>query len=89
MTSYARTAGNAGLIVTRRSRQTGELVSLYDAAAASIATDDESCPYVVVCERHATLQNAPTKKEGEAWIAAPLEWCGYCRGDEEFSEEEL
>lgn len=82
MAHYEETARNAGLVETRRSRQTGTLVSIYRAEQAGL--DADGCAYAVVCEQHATILSAPTMAYARRFAPVPKEFCEYCRDGEDY-----
>jgi hypothetical protein len=72
----------AGLVQLRFAQDTGRLVGLYRAAEAGIESDADAGSWATVCEDHATCVLHDTVELGKAHAAAPLGWCGTCRGDD-------
>ncbi len=68
--------GLAGLVERRRNRRTGDVVSLYRAAAAGL--DPAGGPWVTLCEAHGSLCNHATRATARAFLSAPWEWCEGC-----------
>ena len=74
-------AGSKGNLVAklyrqRKSRFTGTLVSIYNAAGARV--DAVASPWLLVCEDHGAVGAAPDLRAAKA--QAPLvEWCEACR----------
>jgi hypothetical protein len=83
---YPETADNAGLVVTRRARQTGKLVSVYDSAIAGFESDPD-LPWATLCEEHSSLVCHQTKELALFWISSPLTWCELCQAEQERSGE--
>lgn len=86
-TAHAQTADNAGLITTRRVRQTGNLVSLYRANDAGIE-DDPTTPYALVCEDHAGVVCVETQDVGLGELPYPNDWCPTCQAIVELAAKE-
>jgi hypothetical protein len=81
VSTYPQTAGNRGLVVTRRSRATGLLVSVYRGAEAGIE-DDPALPYVTVCEAHGSAVCHSSKRLAVSWLAEPQTWCEQCQREQ-------
>ena len=81
---YPETAGNAGLVMTRRSRATGTLVSIYRAEEAGIDAGEQPLtqvkyPAAVVCETHGTILGVATIAAGRMVLPTPHGFCEECR----------
>jgi hypothetical protein len=88
-TAHAATAGNAGLIRTVRSRQTGNLISLYRSAEADIEDDpDPDLRYAMVCEAHGGVTCVATRARGLAELPYPNDWCPTCQEIVELAAKE-
>jgi hypothetical protein len=70
------TDGLAGLVVRRRSRDTGHLYGIYRADQAGL--DTSGGPWVTICEDHNTICNHPTLDEAR-YQAPSGDWCDACR----------
>lgn len=77
MAIYAETADNAGLVVTRRSPKTGQLVSLYRSVEAGIE-DDPATPWATLCETHTSVVCHTTRELALHHLADPTGWCQPC-----------
>lgn len=69
----------AGLVETRRSRQTGHMVSIYDGGPAGM--DTEAGRWQTVCEPHGHIISHGTLKLARHWLADPLGWCEECMAE--------
>jgi len=69
--------GVAGLVERKKNRSTGLLMGLYAAEQAEL---DASEPWVVICETHGTMIDAPTLALAHQSMAYPM-WCEECSGD--------
>ncbi len=78
MAVHPETAGNAGLVVTRRSRETGQLVSVYRSNEAGIE-DDPTIPWATLCETHSSVVCHSTRELALHHLTAPTGWCIPCR----------
>jgi hypothetical protein len=88
-TAHPETAGNAGLIRTVRSRQTGNLISLYRSAEARIEDDpDPDLRYAMVCEAHGGVTCVATRARGLAELPYPNDWCPTCQEIVELAAKE-
>lgn len=76
MATYTETAGNAGLRITRRSRSTGQLTSLYDGELAGMDTDGGR--WQTVCETHGTVISHETYALALGNLGQPDQWCEPC-----------
>jgi hypothetical protein len=76
----ARTAG-AGLRVSRRSRQTGHTVSIYNAEEACLDGGDH--PWFTVCEEHGSMLAHRTYRLAVWHLGSPRDWCEDCREEHE------
>jgi hypothetical protein len=69
--------GLPGCVMQRRSRDTGALIGLYNAAQAGMKTDAGA--WTTVCEDHGTVVNHARLADARAWMAEPSIWCEGCR----------
>jgi hypothetical protein len=69
--------GMAGCVMQRRSRDTGALIGLYNAAQAGM--NDDAGAWAIVCEDHGTVVNHARLADARAWMAEPSIWCEGCR----------
>ena len=58
--------------LTRRSRQTGTLVTLEEHS-------DPELPWLLICEEHHTTMQFETKSAAIKFMPVPNEWCEECR----------
>lgn len=76
MTADTNTRTPAGLVETRRSRQTGHIVYIYDGEPARM--DTEAGRWQTVCETHGYVSSHATRKRARIWLADPCRWCEEC-----------
>jgi hypothetical protein len=69
-------ANALGLRLTRRARETGYYVSLYDGGPAGMDTDGGR--WQTVCEQHGWIISHTTFDFARGWLSHPLEWCEDC-----------
>jgi hypothetical protein len=69
--------GRRGCVMQRRSRDTGALIGLYNAAQAGM--NDDNGAWATVCEDHGTVVNHARLADARAWMAEPSIWCEACR----------
>jgi len=66
----------AGLVVRRRNRLTGAILSVYRASDAGMS-DDPEFPWAAVCETHGAIILNATRRLAEQAMQFP-EWCSDC-----------
>jgi hypothetical protein len=71
--------GYAGCVQLRRSRQTGNLVGVYDGEQAGMDTNDGMEPWSTVCEVHSTVCSHHTLALAKYHAADPRGWCEDCQ----------
>lgn len=71
--------GAAGLRVSRRSRRTGHMVSVYDGELAGL--DTAAGRWQVVCEQHGSILATSTMRLARGHMTSP-DWCGDCRSEQ-------
>jgi hypothetical protein len=77
---HAETApAPAGLIATRRNRQTHSMVSLYSGSIAGMSV--EAGEWQTVCEKHGTIISHYRQRVAYDQMAHVLEWCEECRAE--------
>lgn len=62
-------ADNAGALESHRNRETGTVVTVYDAEQAGL--DYEDGEYATVCEDHGAICNHASKHRARLWAASP------------------
>jgi hypothetical protein len=80
---YAETMRNAGLVFTRRSRETGLLVSVYRNREALLDDADGRYPYSTVCEEHGQICAHESLRLARHHAANPTGWCEVCMDRED------
>lgn len=79
--TVASVQGNAGLVLARRNRRTGLVVSLYDSVAQGIADGTDEDKWATVCEDHGGLLVHRTRALAESAMWCAFEWCPTCNGE--------
>ena len=71
---------NAGALISRKCRETGTIVTLYDGILADL--DTEGGRWQTVCETHGTVVAHNNRTNATNFLSHPKEWCEVCSGTE-------
>lgn len=68
---------NAGALVSRKCRETGTVVTIYDARSGMFSEAEGL--YATVCEPHGGIVVHESKKAALTFLSHPTEWCPDCQ----------